>query len=46
MKCWSWRYAIVSDLELREASRKLAGTFSGTSGQVGLDSVRVSGENH
>jgi hypothetical protein len=28
------RYAIVSDADLREAARKLAGTFSGTFDQV------------
>ncbi len=39
------RYAIVSDSDLQEASRRLTGTFSGTSGQVGLDSQAASVQN-
>ena len=40
------RYAIVSDAELREASQKLAGTISGTAGQVAVDSPRITMQNH
>ena len=36
------RYAIVSDADLQEASRRLTGTFSGTSGQIGIDLPHVS----
>ena len=32
------RYAIVSDADLQEAARKLAGTIPGTVGTVGVDS--------
>jgi hypothetical protein len=32
------RYAIVSDAELRGASQRLTGTFSGTSGSIAVDS--------
>ncbi len=39
------RHAIVSDADLQEASRRLAGTFSGTSGQVDVDSRQTSGQN-
>jgi len=31
------RYHIVSPADLQEASRKLAGTFSGIAGQIALD---------
>ena len=34
------RYAIVSDADLQDATRKLTGTFSGTSGKVGLTPTR------
>ena len=36
------RYAIVSDADLQEASRRLTGTFSGTSGQIAVDLPAVS----
>ncbi len=39
------RYAIVSDSDLQDASRRLTGTFSGTSGQAGLDSQAASVQN-
>jgi hypothetical protein len=35
------RYAIVSDADLREATARLTGTFSGTSGVVAIDSRPV-----
>ncbi len=40
------RYAIVSDAELQEASRRLAGTFSGTPAQLQVDSPHVSVQNY
>ncbi len=39
------RYAIVSDLDLQEATRKLAGTISGTIGTARLDSPSVNAQN-
>lgn len=39
------RYAIVSDAELQEASRRLAGTFSGHTGHRSVDSSPVSVQN-
>ncbi len=36
------RYAIVSDADLQEATRKLAGTIAGTVEGSGVDSVSVS----
>ena len=39
------RYAIVSDADLREASRKLTGTFSGTSALARVDSRGASMQN-
>lgn len=39
------RYAIVSDSELREASRRLAGTISGTVDPSRIDSRLVNGQN-
>ncbi len=40
------RYAIVSDTDLQDATRKLTGTFSGTSGKVGVDSHQINVQNH
>ena len=40
------RYAIVSDADLQDATRKLTGTFSGTSGKVGVDSHQINVQNH
>ena len=39
------RYAIVSDADLQEAGRKLAGTNSGTMTQASLDSPSVSAQD-
>jgi len=39
------RYAIVSDTDLQEASGKLTATFSGTSGQIGVDLPPVTVHN-
>ncbi|MBI2555434.1 MAG: hypothetical protein HYV92_13680 [Candidatus Rokubacteria bacterium] len=39
------RYAIVSDAELQEAFRRLAGTFSGHTGHRSVDSSPVSAQN-
>ncbi len=39
------RYNIVSEDDLREAARKLTGTFSGISGQIPVDPSAVSVEN-
>ncbi len=40
------RYAIVSDADLQDASRRLTGTFTGTSGKVGVDLQQVNVQNH
>src|SRR5262245_5804977 len=40
------RYAIVSDADLQDAARKLAGTFSGTSAASTIDRRPVTSENH
>ncbi len=39
------RYAIVSDADLQEASRKLAGTISGTAAHPTLDTLQVTAQN-
>jgi hypothetical protein len=39
------RYAIVSDADLQEATKKLSGTFSGTPAQMLVDSPVVSMQN-
>jgi integrase len=39
------RYAIVSEADLQEASRRLAGTFSGHTGQVSVDTPSVTRQN-
>ncbi len=39
------RYAIVSDADLREASRRLTGTFPGTSGVSTLDTRRATADD-
>jgi hypothetical protein len=36
------RYAIVSDADLRDATARLTGTFSGTSGVTKVDARRAS----
>ncbi|MFQ5520112.1 MAG: hypothetical protein ACE5FK_01840 [Candidatus Methylomirabilia bacterium] len=40
------RYAIVSDAELQDASRKLTGIVSGIPGDVGVDSFPISVQNY
>ncbi len=40
------RYNIVSEGDLREAGRKLTGTFSGTSAPIVVDSQEVNVQNH
>ena len=40
------RYAIVSDADLQDATRRLTGTFTGTVGQSARDSPHVSAQNH
>ncbi len=40
------RYNIVSEGDLREAGKKLAGTFSGTSAPIVVDSQLVTVQNH
>lgn len=39
------RYAIVSDADLQEAARKLAGTFPGTTSTTSLDSPCTTAQN-
>ena len=39
------RYAIVSDADLQEAARKLAGTIPGTIAQASLDSPSATAQN-
>ena len=39
------RYAIVSDADLQEAARKLAGTIPGTMTHASLDSPSVNAQN-
>jgi hypothetical protein len=39
------RYAIVNDADLREATRRLTGTFSGTVAPQGLETLPVTPQN-